>query len=82
MVAPTKQQTRIAEWMQRHMPSDNSVQISDVTSMYTVILVIGPKSRELLSQVTEGQADVKMHPFTYKASKNFLTKKYMYKDNM
>ncbi len=66
MVAPTKQQTRIAEWMNRHTPSDNSVQISDVTSMYTVLLIIGPKSRELLSQLTEGQADVKMHPFTYK----------------
>ncbi|CAL8101820.1 unnamed protein product [Orchesella dallaii] len=66
MVAPTKQQTRIAEWMQRHMPEDNSVQISDVTSMYTVLLIIGPKSRELLSQLTEGQEDVKMHPFSYK----------------
>lgn len=64
MVSPTMQQTRVAEWMARHLPSDNSVQISDVTSMYTVLHVIGPKTKDLLSELTD--EDLRLHPFTYK----------------
>jgi pyruvate dehydrogenase phosphatase regulatory subunit len=67
MVSPTLLQTRIAEWMKRHLPSDNSVQLNEVTSMYTVLLVVGPKSRELLSQLTD--TDLRLHPFTYKVDK-------------
>ena len=66
MVSPTTQQTRALEWMRRHLPSDNSVQISDVTSMYTVLHVIGPKSRELMSELTE--SDLKMFPFSCRVS--------------
>ncbi|OXA64141.1 Pyruvate dehydrogenase phosphatase regulatory subunit, mitochondrial [Folsomia candida] len=65
MVAPTKQQTRIAEWMDRHLPQNGYVQINDVTSMYTVLLIIGPKSREVLSQLVDDDVDLKMLPFTY-----------------
>jgi pyruvate dehydrogenase phosphatase regulatory subunit len=66
MVAPTKQQTRIGEWMERLLPENGYVQINDVTSMYTVLLVIGPKSREVISQLIEDETDLKMLPFTYK----------------
>merc|ERR1719369_2120558 len=34
MVSPTQQQTRILEWMENHLPEDNSVGLQDVTSMY------------------------------------------------
>lgn len=68
MVCPTKQQTRIAEWMKRHLPTDNSVQLNDVTSMYTVLHLVGPKSKDLLSQLTD--TDIKLSPLTYKVSRS------------
>lgn len=62
MVSPTAQQTRIREWLQRHLPQDGSVSVSDVTSMYTVLNVVGPKSKELLKVLT--QTDMDLEAFT------------------
>ncbi|XP_059488036.1 pyruvate dehydrogenase phosphatase regulatory subunit, mitochondrial [Neocloeon triangulifer] len=67
MIAPTIQQTRCKAWMKRHKPSDGSVAISDVTSMYTAICVMGPHAIPLLSEL----ADVDLNPtffpfFTFK----------------
>ena len=39
--------------MLRHLPKDGSVQIRDVTSMYSAITLIGPHAQELLAEVTE-----------------------------
>ena len=47
-----------------HLPSDNSVALQDVTSMFTVLTVAGPKSRDLMQQLTN--SNLEMHPFTYK----------------
>ncbi|XP_069681446.1 pyruvate dehydrogenase phosphatase regulatory subunit, mitochondrial-like [Periplaneta americana] len=63
MVSPTSQQTRTFEWMQRNLPPNQSVGITDMTSMYTVINVVGPKSRDLMSELSN--SDVNLHPFTY-----------------
>ena len=67
MIAPTIQQTRCKVWMQRHRPRNGSVAISDVTSMYTAICVMGPHAIALLSEL----ADVDLNPnffpfFTFK----------------
>ena len=62
MVSPTAQQTRIMEWMENHLPEDNSVGLQDVTSMYTVISVMGPRSRQLMQHITN--SDIKMTPYT------------------
>jgi len=64
MVSPTQQQTRILEWMENHLPEDNSVGLQDVTSMYTVLSIAGPKSKDLMEELS-GE-DLTMHPFTYK----------------
>lgn len=64
MVSPTQQQTRILQWMDNHLPADNSVALQDVTSMYTVLSVAGPKSRDLIQEMSH--SDMNMHPFTYK----------------
>ena len=53
MIAPTSQQTRCSVWMNDHLPADGSVQVNDVTSMYTSINVIGPKAQELLQELTD-----------------------------
>ena len=53
MVGPTAQQTRSFAWLKDHLPKDGSVVLSDVTSMYTSLDVIGPKAQELLSELTD-----------------------------
>ncbi|KAK2577534.1 hypothetical protein KPH14_003619 [Odynerus spinipes] len=64
MVSPTSQQTRIYQWMSRHLPHDHSVGLNDVTSKYTVINMVGPKATELLSELSN--SDINLSPFTYK----------------
>ncbi|XP_064639761.1 pyruvate dehydrogenase phosphatase regulatory subunit, mitochondrial-like isoform X2 [Lineus longissimus] len=54
MIAPTTLQTRSFHWLQKHLPKkDRSVLLSDVTSMYTCLNVIGPKAQELLEELTD-----------------------------
>ena len=65
MVSPTQQQTRIKEWMDNHLPSSGAgVDVQDVTSMYTVLTVVGPKAKDLMQQMTN--SDMSMQSFTYK----------------
>lgn len=64
MISPSSQQTRIYEWMSRNLPKDASVELNDVTSMYTVLNVVGPKSTQLMSELSN--SNVKLQPFTYR----------------
>ncbi|XP_076292715.1 pyruvate dehydrogenase phosphatase regulatory subunit, mitochondrial-like [Lasioglossum baleicum] len=66
MVSPTSQQTRIYQWMSRHLPSDHSVGLNDVTSKYTVINLVGPKATGLLSELSN--SNINLSPFTYKTA--------------
>ncbi|KAE8737552.1 hypothetical protein FOCC_FOCC016988 [Frankliniella occidentalis] len=63
MIAPTIQQTRCKVWIQRHLPTDGSVALSDVTSMYTAICVMGPFTRSLLSELTDTDLSPQSFPF-------------------
>jgi pyruvate dehydrogenase phosphatase regulatory subunit len=68
MIAPTIQQTRCKAWIQRHL-GNYHVNISDITSMYTAICIMGPFSRTLLSELTDTDLSPKNFPFfTYKVS--------------
>ncbi|XP_025836998.1 pyruvate dehydrogenase phosphatase regulatory subunit, mitochondrial-like [Agrilus planipennis] len=65
MVAPSIQQTRCKVWLQKHLPS--SVAVSDVTSMFTALCIIGPFTRTMLSELTDTDLSPKNFPFfTYK----------------
>lgn len=64
MVSPTSQQTRVYEWMSRNLPLSRHVILNDVTSMYTVINVVGPKSKELLTELSN--SSMELAPFSYK----------------
>lgn len=66
MVSPTSQQTRVFEWMRSHLDSDGSVTLKDLTSMYTVINVVGHKARQLLSELSN--SDINLQSFTYRVS--------------
>ncbi|XP_026736491.1 pyruvate dehydrogenase phosphatase regulatory subunit, mitochondrial [Trichoplusia ni] len=63
MIAPTIQQTRCKAWLKRHLPSNGSVSLSDVTSMYTAICIMGPFTRNLLSELTDTDLAPKNFPF-------------------
>ncbi|XP_047524964.1 pyruvate dehydrogenase phosphatase regulatory subunit, mitochondrial isoform X2 [Pieris napi] len=63
MIAPTIQQTRCKVWMRRHLPSNGSVTLSDVTSMYTAICILGPFTRNLLSELTDTDLSPSNFPF-------------------
>ncbi|KAF4522257.1 hypothetical protein B566_EDAN011953 [Ephemera danica] len=62
-ITPTIQQTRCKVWIQRHLPSDGSVAISDVTSMYTAICIMGPNAIPLLSELADTDLSPKVFPF-------------------
>ncbi|CAH0385101.1 unnamed protein product [Bemisia tabaci] len=67
MIAPTIQQTRCKAWIQHHLPADGSVSLSDVTSMFTAICIMGPFTRVLLQELTDTDLSPKSFPFfTYK----------------
>lgn len=63
MIAPTIQQTRCKHWINRHLPIDGSVAVSDVTSAYTAICIMGPATRQLLSELTDTDLNPKNFPF-------------------
>ncbi|XP_039286636.1 pyruvate dehydrogenase phosphatase regulatory subunit, mitochondrial isoform X2 [Nilaparvata lugens] len=63
MIAPTIQQTRCKVWIQRHLPTDGTVAMSDVTSMYTAICIMGPFTKSLLSQLIDTDLSPSNFPF-------------------
>lgn len=63
MIAPTIQQTRCKNWIHRHLPADGSVAVSDVTSAYTAICIMGPATRKLLTELTDVDLNPKNFPF-------------------
>ena len=53
MICLAFQQTRAIAWLKSHVPSDGSVQVTDVTSMYSGINIIGPHAQQLLGDVAD-----------------------------
>lgn len=50
-------------WIEKHIPNDAHVTLTDITGAYTVLSVQGPKSRELLSKVTDTDLSNEAFPF-------------------
>ena len=50
-------------WIERHIGSDENVTLTDVTSAYTVLSLQGPKSRDILSQLTDAELSNEAFPF-------------------
>lgn len=70
MVSPTSQQTRVFDWLKDHLPKDESIQLTDITSMYTVVNVIGPKAGALIAELSQSAVELNVQPFTYKVMVN------------
>lgn len=60
---------RVLWWLENHLPDDNSVFLKEMTSAYATLNVIGPKSRELLSKVTN--EDISNEAFPFSTCKRF-----------
>jgi 4-methylaminobutanoate oxidase (formaldehyde-forming) len=63
LVTGTAQATRDADWIRRHLPDDAHVHLTDVTSAYAVIAVMGPLARDLLKLLTTHALDNASFPF-------------------
>jgi glycine cleavage system T protein len=59
----TAQATRDAHWFRRHIPAKAQAALTDVTSAYAVLAVMGPNSRSLLSRATRASLDDAAFPF-------------------
>ncbi len=53
LVSPTSQSIRNMKWLKAHVPEDGSIFLSDVTSLYTALNVIGPKAKYLLNELSD-----------------------------
>jgi len=56
-------QTRDIAWLKRNKRDDEFVVISDMTSAYAVVTVMGPKSRETLSKISNADLSNEGFPF-------------------
>src|SRR4051794_21196215 len=62
LVTGTAQATRDADWIDRHL-GDHRAKLTDVTSSFAVIAVMGPRARDLLSRITRAPLDKAAFPF-------------------
>ncbi len=63
IITATGQATRDFEWIRRHIPADAHAELSDVTSAYGVLGLMGPNARTLLSKVTDADVSNAAFPF-------------------
>ena len=63
LVTGTAQATRDADWIRRNLPEDAHATLTDVTSAYAVIAVMGPRARDLLARLTKAPLDNAAFPF-------------------
>jgi 4-methylaminobutanoate oxidase (formaldehyde-forming) len=62
LVTGTAQATRDADWIRRHLGEANAT-LTDVTSSYAVIAVMGPRARDLLARLAKAPLNNTAFPF-------------------
>lgn len=63
VVTGAESQVRDVDWLNRHIPDGSRATVTDVTSAYAVLGVMGPKARDLLSRVTSADLGNDAFPF-------------------
>jgi 4-methylaminobutanoate oxidase (formaldehyde-forming) len=63
IVTGTAQATRDAAWINGRLPAEAHAYLTDVTSAYAVLAVMGPRSRDLLRRVSKAALDNAAFPF-------------------
>jgi len=67
VVTSAGSQVRDMHWLKAHIPADARCVVTDVTSAYAVLAVMGPKSRDLLQPLTT--EDLSQDAFAFGASR-------------
>jgi 4-methylaminobutanoate oxidase (formaldehyde-forming) len=63
IVSGSAQSTRDADWIRRHIPPGGRATLTDVTGALAVLGVMGPRSRTLLSRLTDADLESAAFPF-------------------
>ena len=63
IVTPGATANRDFDWIQRHLPEDAHAVLTDLTSAYSMLAIMGPKSRHLLSELTDADLCNESFPF-------------------
>ena len=63
LVTGSAQAVHDADWIRKNIPVDAHVTLTDVTSAYAVLALMGPKSRDILSRLTS--ADLSNEGFAF-----------------
>ena len=63
IITPGATAVRDFDWIQRHIRSGAAAVLTDVTSSYSMLGIMGPKSRDLLSQLTDADLSNEAFPF-------------------
>eukprot|EP01038_Epipyxis_sp_PR26KG_P012753 gene12753-17099_t len=62
LITSTAQATRDMDWIKRHISDEQHVTVTDVTSAYAIFSLMGPHSRQLLSELTSYQLTNEQFP--------------------
>jgi dimethylglycine dehydrogenase len=63
LLGPTAARERDFDWLQHHLPGDGSVDLRYGAERTSTLMVMGPKSRELLSRLTEADLSKEAAPW-------------------
>ncbi|MHB8671612.1 MAG: glycine cleavage T C-terminal barrel domain-containing protein, partial [Acidimicrobiales bacterium] len=63
-------ETHDLDWIERHAPADGSVAVENVTARWGVLMVAGPRSRDLLAPLAE--ADLSNDAFPFMAMRDIV----------
>ena len=63
LVTGSAQAVHDADWIRKNIPVDAHVTLTDVTSAYAVLALMGPKSRDILSRLTSADLSNEGFPF-------------------
>jgi 4-methylaminobutanoate oxidase (formaldehyde-forming) len=63
IVTSTSQGIHDADWIRRHILTDEHAELVDVTASYSVLGVMGPNARSLLAPITEADLSNEAFPF-------------------
>ena len=69
-MCPSAQNTHITAWINKKIPP--SVQVRNVTSHYSVLGLMGPRSREVLQHLTKTSLDNLTFPYGTSQVRHFV----------
>jgi dimethylglycine dehydrogenase len=70
VVTAAATQAHDLDWLARHLPTDGSVTLDDVTAAWGVLMLAGPRARDILGPLTE--ADLSSAAFPFMAVRDVL----------